>query len=101
MIDLEIVKEPICHALGKNEVQPESSIYQAYKIDSGKKIGSNITVNEGLCSLVGFSPSDFKQADYFLLDEINNNAQIIELSDLSSDYKDCMNRPGFIGDRFA
>ena len=31
MIDLEIVKEPICHALGKNEVQPESSIYQAYK----------------------------------------------------------------------
>ena len=48
------------------------------------------TVNEGLCSLVGFSPSDFKQADYFLLDEINNNAQIIELSDLSSDYKDCM-----------
>ena len=44
MIDLEIVKEPICHALGKNEVQPESSIYQAYKIDSGKKIGSNITV---------------------------------------------------------
>ena len=70
MIDLEIVKEPICHALGKNEVQPESSIYQAYKIDSGKKIGSNITVNEGLCSLVGFSPSDFKQADYFLLDFI-------------------------------
>ena len=90
MIDLEIVKEPICHALGKNEVQPESSIHLAYKIDSGKKIGSNITVNEGLCSLVGFSPSDFKQADYFLLDEINNNAQIIELSDLSSDYKDCM-----------
>ena len=70
MIDLEIVKEPICHALGKNEVQPESSIYQAYKIDSGKKIGSNITVNEGLCSLVGFSPSDFKQADYFLLGRV-------------------------------
>lgn len=51
--------------------------------------GYKMDEKSGLGVALGFSVNQISQADYFLIDNLNNKAQIIELTDLSKSIKDC------------
>lgn len=73
-IDLEPFKQLMQHSDG------ECCNYHGYKIDE----------NNGLRDYLGFKEGQISQADYFLIDKLSNKAQIIELTDLTKDIRDCI-----------
>ncbi len=80
IIDLEKYKQRIEHKIGMGESTAEACNAFAYQID-----GSN-----GLSVDLGFKNGQISQADYVLFDKVNNQAQIIELSDLSKAIRLCL-----------
>ncbi|SNT71027.1 hypothetical protein [Psychrobacter sp. LV10R520-6] len=73
-IDLEPFKQLMQHSDG------ECCKFFGYKIDEGNGLRAHLSFNEGQMS----------QADYFLIDKDSNKVQIIELTDLTEDIRDCI-----------
>lgn len=73
-IDLESFKQLMQHSDG------ECCNSYGYKIDE----------SNGLRACLGFKEGQISQADYFLIDRVSNKVQIIELTDLTEDIRDCI-----------
>lgn len=73
-VDLDQFKTLMQHSDG------ECCGYYGYKIDE----------SGGMREYLGFKEGQLSQADYFLIDKSSNRAQIIELTDLTKEIKDCI-----------
>lgn len=79
-VNLEQYRQLIEHKKGQGEAKAESRPFFAYQID-----GSN-----GLSVGLGFKEGQISQADYVLIDKQSNEAQILEITDLSNAIRECL-----------
>lgn len=79
-VNLEQYRQLIEHKKGQGEAKAESCPFFAYQID-----GSN-----GLSVGLGFKEGQISQADYVLIDKLSNEAQILEITDLSNAIRECL-----------
>ena len=77
-INLEDFKELMQHGSSQYSSRECCGFY-GYKMDE----------KNGLGVFLGFKENQMSQADYFLVDKLSNNAQIIELTDLKNSIKEC------------
>ena len=83
MINIQDYEEQIAHSKCKQGII-ESCEYYAYKVD-----GKN-----GLSEKLGFNNGRISQVDYCLIED--NNAQFIELTDISDAMKECIINEKFL-----
>ena len=81
-IDLESFKQLMQHSDG------ECCDFYGYKIDE----------SSGLRNYLGFKEGQMSQADYFLIDKIANKVQIIELTDLTKDIRECISAESILSE---
>lgn len=79
-VNLEQYRQLIEHKKGQGEAKAESCPFFAYQIDG----------NNGLSVGLGFKEGQISQADYVLIDKQSNEAQILEITDLSNAIRECL-----------
>ncbi|VXA96689.1 conserved hypothetical protein [Enhydrobacter sp. 8BJ] len=79
-VNLEQYRQLIEHKKGQGEAKAESCPFFAYQIDG----------NNGLSVGLEFKEGQISQADYVLIDKQSNEAQILEITDLSNAIRECL-----------